>query len=87
MASSRVINTMIHVSVEQDTSLAMKKQVFDKLMLLERLTEEEAILVVEMKQHWNNLLTTCRALKDQAGVLSDDIATQSEYLTDLWNWY
>lgn len=42
---------MVHLSVEQDTSLAIKKKVFDKVMLLERLTEEEAILVVEMKQH------------------------------------
>ncbi|XP_073730077.1 uncharacterized protein [Misgurnus anguillicaudatus] len=36
---------------ESDTSLAMKKKVFDKVMQLERLIEEEAILVEEMKQH------------------------------------
>ncbi|XDV10893.1 hypothetical protein PO909_000004 [Leuciscus waleckii] len=59
---------------EPDTSLGMKKKVFDKVMQLERLIEEEAIIVEEMKQH---LTRTCRVLKDQASVLSDDLATQS----------
>ncbi|XP_026070127.1 uncharacterized protein LOC113050899 isoform X2 [Carassius auratus] len=62
---------------EPDTSLGMKKKVFDKVMQLERLIEEEAILLEEMKQHWTHLTRTCRALKDQANVLADDLATQS----------
>nr|XP_055065316.1 uncharacterized protein LOC129447577 isoform X2 [Misgurnus anguillicaudatus] len=63
---------------ESDTSLAMKKKVFDKVMQLERLIEEEAILVEEMKQHWTlDLTRTYRALKNQASVLSEDLATQS----------
>lgn len=62
---------------ESDTSLGMKKKVFDKVMQLERLIEEAAILVEEMKQHWTHLTRTYRALKDQASVLSDDLATQS----------
>lgn len=59
--------------------LGMKKKFFDKVMQLERLIEEEAIILEEMKQHWTHLTRTCRALKDQANVLSDDLATQSEY--------
>lgn len=55
----------------------MKKKVFDDIMLLERLTEEESILLEEMKQHWNYLTRACRALSDQAGELSNDLATQS----------
>ncbi|KAL7836429.1 hypothetical protein AOLI_G00277130 [Acnodon oligacanthus] len=62
---------------EHDTSLGRKKKVFDKVMQLERLIEEEAILVEEMRQLWNHLIKTCRALRDQAGVVSDDLATQS----------
>ncbi|XP_026105141.1 uncharacterized protein LOC113076671 [Carassius auratus] len=62
---------------EPDTSLGMKKKVFDRVMQLERLIEEEAILLEEMKQHWTHLTRTCRALKDQANVLADDLATQS----------
>ncbi|XP_048066670.1 uncharacterized protein LOC125280281 isoform X3 [Megalobrama amblycephala] len=64
---------------ETDTSLGVKKKVFDKVMQLERLVEEEVILVEEMKQHWTHLTRSYRALKDQASVLSDDLATQSEY--------
>lgn len=70
---------MSFVLIEPDTSLGMKKKVFDKVMQLERLIEEEAILLEEMKQHWTHLTRTCRALKDQANVLADDLATQSEY--------
>ncbi|XP_056597167.1 uncharacterized protein LOC130415452 isoform X2 [Triplophysa dalaica] len=62
---------------EPDTSLGMKKKVFDKVMQLERLIEEEAVLVEEMKQHWTQLTRTYRALKDQARAVSDDLATQS----------
>ncbi|KAL1282338.1 hypothetical protein QQF64_001141, partial [Cirrhinus molitorella] len=56
---------------EPDTSLGLKKKVFDKVMQLERLIEEEAILIDVMKQHWTHLTRTCRALKDQASILSD----------------
>ncbi|XP_066507850.1 uncharacterized protein [Hoplias malabaricus] len=62
---------------ELDTSLGMKKKVFDKVMQLERLIEEEAILLREMKQHWNHLTRTCKALRDQAGVISEDLAAHS----------
>ncbi|XP_066507714.1 protein Daple-like [Hoplias malabaricus] len=62
---------------ELDTSLGMKKKVFDKVMQLERLIEEEAILLREMKQHWNHLTRTCKALRDQAGVISEDLAANS----------
>ncbi|KAL2095848.1 hypothetical protein ACEWY4_007996 [Coilia grayii] len=62
---------------DHDTTLGLKKRVFDQVMLLDRLTEEETILVVEMKQHWNSLLKICRALKDQATVLSDDLGVHS----------
>ncbi|KAL6488971.1 hypothetical protein MHYP_G00027120 [Metynnis hypsauchen] len=62
---------------EHDASIGIKKKVFDKVMQLERLIKEEVILVEEMRQHWNHLTKTCRALRDQAGVLSDDLATQS----------
>lgn len=57
------------------------------MMQLERLIEEEAVLVEEMKQHWTHLTTTCRALKDQASVLSDDLATQSTNFLILFTSY
>lgn len=74
-----VVNAVIDLCTEPVNSITMKKKVFDNIMLLERLTEEEGILLKEMQQHWYYLTKTCRALSDQAGELADDLATQSEY--------
>lgn len=49
------------------------------MMELERLAEEETILVEEMKQHWNSLIRSSRDLRDQAEALSEDLINQSGY--------
>ncbi|KAK7127257.1 hypothetical protein R3I94_018444 [Phoxinus phoxinus] len=50
-----------------DTSngnLSTKKMVFDRFMLLSRLKEEEQILVMEVKQHWQSLKEAQCSLRD-----------------------
>lgn len=74
-----MVNSVVDLCTEPVNLITMKKKVFDDIMLLERLTEEESILLEEMRQHWNCLTRACRALSDQAGELSNDLATQSEY--------
>ncbi|KAL0152596.1 hypothetical protein M9458_052319, partial [Cirrhinus mrigala] len=58
-----------------DASLGLKKTIFDKLMQLERLEEEEAILE-EMKRHWSHICRTIKNVNDQTDVLSDGLATK-----------
>ncbi|XP_056311519.1 uncharacterized protein LOC130222922 [Danio aesculapii] len=60
-----------------DSSLGLKKSVFDKLMQLDRLEEEEAILVEEMKRHWNQICRTIKNVNDQADALSDSLSTKT----------
>ncbi|XDV53779.1 hypothetical protein PO909_022202 [Leuciscus waleckii] len=59
-----------------DASLAMKKKVFDKLMQVQRLEEEEAILVEEMKRHWDHICRRVKDLNDQTDALSDGLTTK-----------
>ncbi|XP_073731715.1 uncharacterized protein [Misgurnus anguillicaudatus] len=40
---------------QDDVNLLTKKKVFDKVMLIQRLEEEQTVLVQEAKQHWLNL--------------------------------
>ncbi|CAM4278818.1 unnamed protein product [Leuciscus chuanchicus] len=50
-----------------DTSngnLSTKKMVFDRVMLLSRLKEEEQILVMEVKQHWQSLKEAECSMRD-----------------------
>ncbi|XP_073713822.1 uncharacterized protein [Misgurnus anguillicaudatus] len=50
-----------------DTSngnLSTKKVVFDRFMLLSRLKEEEQIIVMEVKQHWQSLKEAESSLRD-----------------------
>lgn len=75
----RVVNLSVNFSAGSDTSINTKKKVFDKVMQVKRLAEEETILVEEMKQHWNSLIRSSRDLSDQANALSEDLANQSEY--------
>lgn len=51
-----------------------KKVVFDGIMMLSRLREEEQILVREIKQHWESLREAAGALND----LSKRIKNESE---------
>ena len=44
------------LSVHSDgVDFLTKKKLFDKVMLIRRIAEEEMILVQESKQHWHNL--------------------------------
>ncbi|MGH0141892.1 UNVERIFIED_CONTAM: hypothetical protein FKN15_051275, partial [Acipenser sinensis] len=54
--------------------LYTKKRVFDKVMLLRRLHEEEVILVRDMKQHWEYLRRSAGTLRDLASQQSDDLS-------------
>ncbi len=67
----------LSVSVD-DASLGLKKTIFDKLMQLERLQEEEAILVEEMKRHWSHICRTIKNVNEQTDALSDGLATKSK---------
>ena len=58
----------------------MKKKVFDKLMQVQRLEEEEAILVEEMKRHWDHICRRVKDLNDQTDALSDGLTTKSKCL-------
>ncbi|XP_066537108.1 uncharacterized protein [Hoplias malabaricus] len=60
----------------ESTDLLTKRRVFDKVMALGRLQEEERVLCAEMMQHWRALIT--RALKLEE--LSRDIASGSVLL-------
>lgn len=61
-----------------NASLGIKKKVFDKMMLLERLEEEEAILVDEMKRHWNLICKTVKNLQGRANAVSYGLDTKSK---------
>ncbi len=43
---------MIYLYYVDDVNLLTKKKVFDKVMVIQRLEEEQTILVQEAKQHW-----------------------------------
>lgn len=43
---------MIYLYCVDDVNLLTKKKVFDKVMLIQRLEEEQTIVVQEAKQHW-----------------------------------
>lgn len=45
-------------------NLSTKKMVFDQVMFLSRLKEEEQILVMEVKQHWQSLKEAECSLRD-----------------------
>ncbi|XP_041841216.1 uncharacterized protein LOC121639787 [Melanotaenia boesemani] len=61
-----------------------KKRLYDKVMLLTRLKEEEVIVVREVKQHWEYLRSVVGILKQLCSQLSEGITQQSstEALTE-----
>ncbi|MGH0160671.1 UNVERIFIED_CONTAM: hypothetical protein FKN15_039747 [Acipenser sinensis] len=72
-AESHVWPWELHGS-ETAVGLYTKKRVFNKVMLLRRLHEEEVILVRELKQHWQYLRRSAGTLRDFASQLSDDLS-------------
>ncbi|XP_029916449.1 uncharacterized protein LOC115365531 [Myripristis murdjan] len=57
--------------------MAKKKRVYDKVMLLTRLKEEEGIVVREVKQHWEYLRSVVGMMEDLSSQLSQGITQQS----------
>lgn len=55
--------------------MVQKKQLFDKVMLLTRLKEEEVIVVREVKQHWEYL-------RSAAGMMQELTSQISEWITE-----
>ncbi|KAK0131236.1 hypothetical protein N1851_034058 [Merluccius polli] len=53
---------------DSDVPLKEKKAVFDKVMLLRRLKEEDGILLKEMQQHWQFLCRCSRRLQELKGM-------------------
>ena len=51
------------MSFTGDVDLLSKKRVYDKVMLVARLKEEEGILVQEMSQHWQKLAGEAASLR------------------------
>lgn len=49
------ISFVLYLYYVDDVSLLTKKKVFDKVMLIQRLEEEQTVLVQEAKQHWVHL--------------------------------
>ncbi|XP_066504235.1 uncharacterized protein [Hoplias malabaricus] len=60
----------------ESTDLLTKRRVFDKVMAVRRLQEEERVLCAEMMQHWRALITQALKLEE----LSRDIASGSVLL-------
>ncbi|XP_053710382.1 uncharacterized protein LOC128752788 isoform X2 [Synchiropus splendidus] len=54
-----------------------KKKVFDKVMLLKRLKEEEVIVVREVKQHWEYMRNMAGNIEEISSQLSERITQQS----------
>ncbi|KAM8865050.1 uncharacterized protein ACB058_006427 [Synchiropus picturatus] len=54
-----------------------KKKVFDKVMLLNRLKEEEVIVVREVKQHWEYMRNMVGIIEEISSQLSEGITQQS----------
>ncbi|MEY6150785.1 hypothetical protein WJE43_25210 [Salmonella enterica subsp. enterica serovar Corvallis] len=53
-----------------------KKKLYDKVMLLTRLKEEEVIVVQEVKQHWEYWRTVVGTLEELSSQLSEGITQQ-----------
>ncbi|KAM8822281.1 uncharacterized protein ACB058_021519 [Synchiropus picturatus] len=54
-----------------------KKKVFDKVMLLNRLKEEEVIVVREVEQHWEYMRNMAGNIEEISSQLSEGITQQS----------
>lgn len=48
-------NFVVVSNVSGTTINAQKKSAFEQIMLLDRLKEEEQVLLTEMKRHWQSL--------------------------------
>lgn len=55
-----------------------KKRVYDKVMLLSRLKEEEVIVVHEVQQHWEYLKSVVGMIKELSSQLSEGLTQQSK---------
>lgn len=58
--------------------MVKKKRVYDKVMLLTRLKEEEVIVVREVKQHWEYLRSVVGMIEELSSQLSEGITQQSK---------
>lgn len=58
--------------------LYSKKKVFDEVMMMRRLHEEESILLMEIKQHCESLRADLQALKGLATQLCLDLGDESK---------
>ena len=58
--------------------MVKKKSVYDKVMLLTRLKEEEVIVVHEVKQHWEYLRSVVGMIEELSSQLSEGITQQSK---------
>lgn len=56
-----------------------KKNVFDKVMLLARLTEEEVIVVREVKQHMEYLRSVAGIIEEFTFQLTEDTSGKCKY--------
>ncbi|MED6254052.1 hypothetical protein ATANTOWER_013725 [Ataeniobius toweri] len=54
----------------------MKKKLYDKVMLLTRLKEEEVVVVREVKKHWEYLRSVVGTLEELSSQLSEGITQQ-----------
>lgn len=59
--------------------MVQKKKVFDKVMLLNRLKEEEVIVVREVKQHLEYMRSLAGVLDKLSSQLSKGTTGQSKY--------
>lgn len=60
-------------------NLATKKKAFDQLMLLNRLTEEECIVLKEIRNHWKSLTREHSLLNDLLSHVAVEIKENSKH--------
>lgn len=69
--------------------MVQKKDVYDKVMLVTRLKEEQIILVREVKQHCEYLKRMAQLIQELIQELSEGTTVQSKsfFSSCLWKWH
>lgn len=60
-------------------NLITKKKAFDQVMILNRLTEEECIVLKEIKNHWKSLKREYSVLNDHSRHIDIEMKKNSKY--------
>lgn len=73
------LSTVPFLSPTKGNTFRLKRSIFDQVMLLKRLEEEQSILVKEMSQHIKYLLKQVQEVESLRGQTLERIKTSSMY--------